>query len=256
MEAWVTGVACLGGFCWHRKRVAVAHLFKAGAKGCADEIEISFGMSSGEEAGEAFLDMDALFAQVEMKETGQERFAGNREVEPGGVSLDRRGMREVSEHALQIAHESGGFGCDAVLKGRTSCFQVVHAGAYCSQSQGMAHEGSGVEGDTSFGEGCVAILPHAPVERVHEFGTAGEHSHGEASGNHLAVGSEIGLDAEDSLQAAGMGAEAGDHFVEDERGAVVLGDATDFAQKFDGAKFGMAALDGLDQNGSDFTGAL
>jgi len=39
-----------------------------------------------------------------------------------------------------------------------------------------------------------------------------------------------------------VGAEAGDHFIEDEAGAALFGDAANLTQKFDWAKLWMAAL--------------
>src|SRR3984957_4280155 len=53
-----------------------------------------------------------------------------------------------------------------------------------------------------------------------------------------------------------MSAEAGDYFVEDKRGAVLLRDAPDFFQKLCRAEIGVTALHRFDENCSEFMGAL
>ena len=53
-----------------------------------------------------------------------------------------------------------------------------------------------------------------------------------------------------------MSAEAGDDFVEDQRGAALLGDAANLTEEFDGPKFRMAALHRFDQDRGNFVGAL
>ena len=133
---------------------------------------------------------------------------------------------------------------------------MLEAGADGCQGERMAHEGAGVEGDADLREGVVAILPRAAIERIHVGGAAGEDTDGQTARDDLAVGREVGANAVECLHAAGMGAEAGDHFVEDEAGAALLRDAANLAQEFDGTKLGMAALHRLDQHGGDFVGAL
>ena len=76
--------------------------------------------------------------------------------------------------------------------------------------------------DADFGHGIVAVAPGAAVERVHEVRLAGEDADRQAAADHLAVGGEVGADAEHGLHAAGMHAEAGDDLVEDEGDARML----------------------------------
>jgi len=83
----------------------------------------------------------------------------------------------------------------------------------------VAHEGSRVEGDADLRERIVSVLPGAAVERVHVSWRSGQDAHGHAAGDNLSVGSQIGLDAIQSLHAADVRAEAGDDFVKDKRGA-------------------------------------
>ena len=116
----------------------------------------------------------------------------------------------------------------------------------------MTHKSAGEEGDADFGDGLVAVLPHAAVERVHVLGFTGEDAHRHAAGDHLAVGCEVGADAEECLAAAGMHAEAGDDFVEDHADVGLFGDLAKLLQELDGLERWMAALHGLDQNGGNF----
>ena len=60
----------------------------------------------------------------------------------------------------------------------------------------------GEVGDADGRDRVVAVLPVAAVERVHELALAGDDADREAAADHLAVGREVGLDAEQPLGAA------------------------------------------------------
>ena len=119
------------------------------------------------------------------------------------------------------------------------------------QRQRMAHEGAGEEGRRDLGDGIVAVAPRAAVERVHEARLAGENADRHAAADDLAVGREVGADAEQRLHAAGMDAEAGDDLVEDEGRAAGLGDRAQLLQEVLRPQLGVAALHRLDQHGGD-----
>ena len=86
-----------------------------------DSVEIGVGVRSGQEAGEAFLDMNALFAQVEMEHAGQVGFGWELEEEPRRECLEREGIREFPEHRVQIRDQCRGFvGKLCLQRGRSS----------------------------------------------------------------------------------------------------------------------------------------
>ena len=91
------------------------------------------------------------------------------------------------------------------------------------ERQRMAHERAGEEGGGRLGHGVVAVAPGAAVQRIHELRLAGQDADRHAAAHDLAVGREIGADAEHRLHAARMDAEAGDDFVEHQRSAGSVG---------------------------------
>ena len=59
---------------------------------------------------------------------------------------------------------------------------------------------------------------------LHDFPAAAVGTNGKTAADHLAHGCEVGGDAEMGLGSAVADAESGHHFVEDQEGAVLLGD--------------------------------
>jgi hypothetical protein len=62
----------------------------------------------------------------------------------------------------------------------------------------MAHEGPGEVGHTCWRHAVVTELPVATIEGVHPFALADHGAHGHATTDHLAVGADIRLDAEEA----------------------------------------------------------
>ena len=91
-------------------------------------------------------------------------------------------------------------------------------------------------------------LPVAAVEGVHVLALPGQHADGHAASQHFAVGGQVRTNSKQRLAAARMDAEAGDDFVEDQRGAGIFGDRANFVQERDGLQVRMAALHRLDQH--------
>ena len=116
----------------------------------------------------------------------------------------------------------------------------------------MAHKRAGKKSDANFGKRRVAVLPLAAVERVHVFPAACNRADGESAADDFAVSGKVGTNIEIGLRTAGMQAEAGYDFIEDERGAGLFGDAAQLLQKFARLKIQAAALHRLDQDRGDF----
>ena len=82
----------------------------------------------------------------------------------------------------------------------------------------------------------------------------GEHPDRHAARQHFSVGGQIGANSKQRLAAALVHAEAGDHFVEDQRGTGIFGDRANFFQERDRLQVRMAALHRLDQHRGQFFG--
>src|SRR5580658_2197338 len=110
----------------------------------------------------------------------------------------------------------------------------------------MANESAGEEGDADFGKRSIAELPCAAIERIHVLTLSGEHTDGHTTGEHFSIGGQITTNSKQRLAAALVDAEAGDHFVEDQRGPGIFGDRANFFQECDRLQVRMAALYRLD----------
>ena len=85
---------------------------------------------------------------------------------------------------------------------------------------------------------------------------AGHDADRESAADHFAVGGDVGLDAVEPLRAMRAVAEAADHFVEDEKGIVLVGEGAELLHEFLGLEFRAAALHGLNHDGREFVGML
>ena len=94
----------------------------------------------------------------------------------------------------------------------------------------------------------------AAVDPIHEPRRAGDDADRHAAADDLAVGGEVGPDAEPLLRAARRDAEAGDHLVEDQRGADLARDRAQLAQELARLQIGTAALHRLDEDRRELVG--
>lgn len=113
----------------------------------------------------------------------------------------------------------------------------------------MPHKGSRKERHADFWDGIVTVVPCASVEDVHETPLAREHSDGNPAPENLAVGREIGPDAEIGLRAAGVAAEPGDDFVENESDSRVGRQRAEFVHEIARLKRRVARLHGFHEDG-------
>ena len=91
-------------------------------------------------------------------------------------------------------------------------------------------------------------MPSAAIQCVKVLSFAREYADWIAAANHLSIGSKIGANPVVFLRAAQSNAEAGDHFVEDQRGSALRRDFAQFMQKFPRLHLRVTALDGLDHH--------
>ena len=242
--------------CRRREETAFLHFDGAFLKCANDLLDVFVGMRGGEENRETFEKMDSLQAQIIVEEAGEAFFAGETEItnalkirETCGNTLLLEEIVDGANHVLHsVAH--------ALLQLRTFGLKIFQHRLYGSKSQGMTHESAGEKCDADFREGIIAEIPRSAVERVHKLRFTGKDTDGHSSCDDFSISSQVGANSEERLASAGMSAEAGDHFIENQRGAGLLGDFANFLQIFRENHFGMAALNRLDQNCCQVFGIL
>ncbi|VWC44722.1 hypothetical protein BAR24066_07266 [Burkholderia arboris] len=209
-------------------------------------VDIGIRMRGGEEAGAPFPDVDALFEHVieeQVQVLGE--FQTEHRAEPR--DLDRR--LGLHEERIQRACDLRGPFVERGLQRRAFLFDLLQHGQRGRHRQRVLAERAAERGAVRDRERVVAVGPHAAVDGVHEAGGAGDDAQRQAAADDLAVRREIGPDAEHGLRAARMDAEAGDHFVEDQRDTGLFGDAAQFLEKRDGLQGRVAALHRLHHHG-------
>lgn len=120
----------------------------------------------------------------------------------------------------------------------------------------MLQVGAAEEGGLDLRTAVVAVLPEAAVHAVQDIGAAGDRADREPAAERLAVGGQVGDDAEVVLRAARMGTQAGEHLVEEQHDAAAPGEFAQRPQELHRAQRGMATLDRLDQHRGDAVAEL
>ncbi|VWD35692.1 hypothetical protein BLA50215_05005 [Burkholderia lata] len=213
-----------------------------------EAVDIGIRMRGGQEAGAPFPDVDALFEHVieeQVEVLGE--FEAEHRAEPR--DLDRR--LGLHEERIQRVGDLRGPCVERGLQRRAFLFDLLEHGQRGRHRERILAEGAAERGAVRGGERVVAVGPHAAVDGVHEAAGAGDDAQRQATADDLAVRREIGPDAEHGLRAARMDAEAGDHFVEDQCDAGLLGDATQFLEERDGLQRRVAALHRLHHHGGE-----
>ena len=118
----------------------------------------------------------------------------------------------------------------------------------------MLAEGAAEVGGLGARVGGVAVLPEAAVNAVHEGRAARDDADGQAAAGDLAVGGEVGCDAEPRLRPAGMDAETRHHLVEDQNDAGCLRPRPQLVQELARLQLRVATLHRLDEDGGEFVG--
>lgn len=131
----------------------------------------------------------------------------------GGGPLNVVGDAGAGQGCVDQAGEAIGVGVDGVVAGFVG---QGEGGQACGHGHGVSGEGAGLV------DGAVG------GEVAHDVGAAAEGCGGKASGDDFSEGDEVPGDAVDAVPAVAGGAETGHHFVEDEQGAVGVGDLFEF----------------------------
>ncbi len=127
-------------------------------------------------------------------------------------------------------------------------------GARRGHRQRVLAEGAAEVGGLGARVGSVAVLPEAAVNAVHEGRAAGNDADGQTAAGDLAVGGEVGCDAEPRLRPAGVDAETRHHFVEDQNDAGLARPRPQLMQEVARLQLRVAALHRLDEDGGEFVG--
>ena len=112
----------------------------------------------------------------------------------------------------------------------------------------MLAEGSAKDGAVGYRIAGIAKLPGAAVDRIHVACLAGHDADRQTAGNDLAIGGDVGADAEQCLRPPRMHAKTRDHLVENQRCTAGLGDLTQSFKKSNGLQVGAAALHRFDHH--------
>src|SRR5205085_5052317 len=145
----------------------------------------------------------------------------------------------------ELSDQFGRSRVEALLQAWALLLEVPQHGAHGRQHERMPNEGACEKCHTDLGEGIVPELPHAPIEGVHKSALARENTDGHSAGDDLAVGGQIGTDAEHRLAATLVDTKAGDDLVKNESRSGSIGDIAEFLQELDGLQGGVPALDRL-----------
>ena len=232
-----------------------AHLAETVAEGKDKLREVGVGVRGGEHEGAVFVDVDAALAQ-QVVEEAREFVAGREgELNQGAELRHFAGRGELGERGAQVVGKPGGAFRELGLEFGAGFQKMGEHGFGGRERQRVAHEGAGEERDAGFGKRRVAILPGAAVERIEVFRVARDNAKREAAAHDLAISGDVGADAEVGLRAAGMKAEAGHHFVEDEGGAGLFGNDAELPQELLRLDVEPAALDRFDEDGGDLVAA-
>lgn len=208
---------------------ALEDLLKCGGEGFGSQFDGIGGVGRGEEASFELggREVDAFFeASVEEASEG-----GGIGLLSGFEVVDGAWVEVEAEHGAD-AVEGEGF---LVEDGAEGIFELGADGLEGLPCVGLLEveelsDASG-EGEGVAGEGSGLINGAVGGEEVHNFCFAAEGTDGEASADDFAKGGEVGGDVVEGLSAAGVDAEAGHDFIEDEEGFVVGAERTEFVEE-------------------------
>ncbi len=232
---------------------AAAQLLHALFHRAYQEVQVLVRVRGREEAVAPLPDVHPLLHHVVVEELG---IGG--EVEPEErVRVHGPDRHLVGlEEPVQALGEAGGAGVQGLLQRRPLLLQIAQHLARRGHGQRVLAEGAAEEGGVALRPGVVAEAPHAAVDAVHVLGRAGHDADRQAAAHDLAVGRDIGPDAEVRLRPAQVEAEAADHLVEDQGDAGLGGQLPQVVEELHRLQVRPPALDRLDEHRGDFRGLL
>ena len=168
---------------------------------------------------------------------------GEEEGEHGADAVEGEGEVAVGEDGADAVLELGADGFEVLIDGAIG--EELALGEAGDHGEGVAGEGAGLVDGAGGGKG------------VHDFGAAAEGADGEATADDFAEEGEVGMDAGEFLDAAEGEAEAGHDFVEDEEGAVGVGEVAELLEE-SGCGEDEAGVGGVgfEDDGGDLVGEL
>ena len=240
-----------GGFLRAAENADALECTDAFDEGIADLADVLIRMAGGQEAREAFHDVNAEVTHVGIEQTAQTVFACKADIEPAREGFRPRGDADFFQMGIDALYEALHAGTERFLQRRTSLLEVQKDGFHRCQHHRVAHESAGEEGRRDFGNRRVAELPLAAVERIHVLRVAGEDADRQTAADYLAVSRHVALDAPVALHAGRVHAKAGHDLVDDQGGLVGRGDIAQLLHEFLRPQIGMARLYRLDQDRGD-----
>ena len=227
---------------------------EARREGVEDGVEVLGAVGGRQEAGEPLLDVDAEQPRMVEEQAREPVLVRRVESEPAAEGLGAALEPAPVEIRVEPVDERRGPRREVPLERRPFGFDPGQRGSRGRERQGMADEGPGEEGRSDLRERIVAEPPLAAVERIHEALGAGQDADRQPTAHHLAVGHQVGAQAQHRLHAARMHAKTRHHLVEDQGGSRVGRDAPELGDELFGQEGRAPALDRFDYDGREFRG--
>lgn len=155
----------------------------------------------------------------------------------------------VPEEAVEAVGEHVGPGVQPLLETGALLLEVGEHSPRRGHRERVLHIRTAEEGGLVRGSAVVPVLPETAVDAVEDVGSARDRADREAAAECLAVGGQVGDDAEVVLGAAWVRTQTGQHLVEEEHDAAAGSQVAQRPQEVGRAECGVAALDGLDEDG-------
>jgi hypothetical protein len=227
------------------------HRFDAALDRIDHVVDVGVGMRGREEAVAPLPDEHALLQEVERQQVQVARAA---EPELRTEMNEPQWHAALLEPRIERVRQTVGTGIELALQLRRPARQLAQHGPRGDHREWVAVEGAREERRVGPGMRVVAVLPRAAVDPVEQVAAPGDGGQRQAAADHLAVGREVGVHAEELLRAAEARAKAGEHLVEHERDAVLAGQPAQVEQEFAWLQVGPPALDRLDENRRQLAG--
>jgi hypothetical protein len=234
-----------------RQEAAAAQVVHRVADGVDDEIHVGVGVRGGQEEVAPLPDVHAFHHQVVEQ---QFQVAAVGEPEQRAEPLHRQRQLTLGEEVVQRLRQPLGTGGHGALQAGPLVAQVGQHGLGRHHGQRVLDVGAAEEGGLALRNAVIAVLPVTAVDPVHDLGAAGDGADRVAAADQLAVGGQVGPDAEDPLRALRVRTEAGEHLVEHQHDAGLVAQPAQLADELDRLPVRIAAGHGFQHHGRDFPG--
>ena len=234
-----------------QQEAAPAQVVQRVAYSVDDELDVGIGMRVGQEEVAPLPDVHAFQDEV-VEEQLEVSLVG--EAEQRAEVMDPCRELLLGEELVQGGGEVLGAGVEPVLQRGTFGLEPGEYGLRRGHGHRVLDVGAAEEGGLLLGPAVVAVLPESAVDPVHDVGPAGDRTDREPAAEHLAVGGQVGLDPEDTLRAAQVRTESGEHLVEHQHHAVPVAQLPQRADELHRLPVGIPAGHRLQHDGRDPVG--